>query len=136
MSATKYGNGNYGISDESGKGIYIQSLSMSATEEVVELPDHIGEVTGAVFYNSSATITGNGATMSSTGGGGGPNKTGQVLGGILDIASTAIYGDDTPVTKFYINSLDITDSNTDFQQGSFSAQGWAGVTASSGTEIT
>ena len=45
MAATKYGNGNYGISDESSKGLYIQGLSLSATEDVVELPNHIGEVT-------------------------------------------------------------------------------------------
>ena len=134
MAATKYGNGNYGISDESSKGLYIQGLSLSATEDVVELPNHIGEVTGAVMYNQNATISGNGATMSS--GAGSRNKTGQTLGGILDIASTAIYGTDTSVTKFYVNSVELTDSNTDFQQGNFTAQGWVGVTASSGTEIS
>ena len=130
MAATKYGNGGkYGITSESGKGLYIQSLSMSASEDVAELPDHIGEVTGAVFYNSSSTLTGSGASVAA-------NTQGQTLGGILDVASTAIFGTDTPVTKYYISSVELTDSNTDFQQGSFTAQGWAGVTASSGTEIT
>ena len=130
MAATKYGTGGkYGITNESSKGLYIQSLGLSATEQVVELPDHIGEVTGVVYYNSSATITGSGATVTA-------NTQGQTLGGILDVASTAIFGTDSPVTKFYIDSVDLTDSNTDFQQGSFTGQGWAGVTASSGTEIT
>ena len=128
MAATKFGNGNYGITDESSKGLYIQGLSLSATEDVVELPNHIGEVTGAVMYNQNATISGNGATFA-------PNAQGQTLGGILEIASTSIFGTDTACTKFYVNSVELTNSNTDFQQGSFTAQGWVGVTASSGTEI-
>ena len=127
MAATKYGNGNYGITNESSKGLYIQGLSLSATEDVVELPDHIGEVTGVVMYNQNATITGNGATTTA-------DTQGQTLGGILDVASASIFGTDTGVTKFYISSVELTDSNTDFQQGSFT--GWVGVTASSGTEIT
>jgi len=126
MAATKYGNGNYGITDESGKGIYIQSLTMSATKDVVELPNHIGEVTGAVFFNETATVTGNGATVAA-------DTQGQSLGGILDIASVSIYGTDTSVTKFYLNSVELSDANSDFQQGSFTAQGWLGVTASSAT---
>ena len=129
MAATKYRNGNYGITNESSKGLYIQGLSLSASEDVVELPDHIGEVTGAVFYNQNATITGNGATTTA-------DTQGQTLGGILDVASASIFGTDTGVTKFYISSVELTDSNTDFQQGSFTGQGWVGVTASSGTEIT
>ena len=126
MAATKYGNGNYGISDESSKGLYIQGLSLSATEDVVELPNHIGEVTGVVMYNQNATINGNGATTAA-------DTQGQTLGGVLDIASTSIFGTDTGVTKFYVNSVELTDSNTDFQQGNFSAQGWLGVTAASET---
>jgi len=126
MAATKYGNGNYGITDESGKGIYVQSLTMSATKDVVELPNHIGEVTGAVFFNETATVTGNGATVAA-------DTQGQSLGGILDIASVSIYGTDTSVTKFYLNSVELSDANSDFQQGSFTAQGWLGVTASSAT---
>ena len=129
MAATKYGNGNYGITNESSKGLYIQGLSLSASEDVAELPDQIGEVTGVVMYNQTATLTGNGATTTA-------DTQGQTLGGILDVASTSIFGTDTGVTKFYVSSVELTDSNTDFQQGSFTAQGWLGVTAASGTEIT
>ncbi len=130
MAATKYGTGGkYGISDESGKGLFIQSLSVSANEQVVEVANHIGETVGAVYYNSSATITGSGACYTA-------NTQGQTLGGILDVASTAIYGTDTPVSKFFVDSVDLTDSNTDFQQGSFTAQGWVGTNSASGTEIT
>ena len=129
MAATKYGNGNYGITNESSKGLYIQGLSLSASEDVAELPDHIGEVTGEVMYNQNATLTWNGATTTA-------DTQGQTLGGILDVASTSIFGTDTGVTKFYVSSVELTDSNTDFQQGSFTAQGWLGVTAASGTEIT
>ena len=129
MAATKYGNGNYGITNESSKGLYIQGLSLSASEDVVELPDHIGEVTGVVMYNQNATITGNGATTTA-------DTQGQTLGGILDVASASIFGTDTTVTKFYVSSVELTDSNTDFQQGSFTAQGWLGGTATSGTNIT
>ena len=129
MAATKYGNGNYGITNESSKGLYIQGLSLSASEDVVELPDHIGEVTGVVMYNQNATITGNGATFTA-------DTQGQTLGGVLDVASASIFGTDTAVTKFYVSSVELTDSNTDFQQGSFTAQGWLGVTAATGTQIT
>ncbi len=31
MAATKFGDGTYGISDESTKGLYIQALTMSAS---------------------------------------------------------------------------------------------------------
>ena len=130
MAATKYGSGGkYGITSEQGKGLFAQSIGMSANEQIAEVQDHIGETVGAVYYNSSSTITASGATV-------GANTQGQTLGGILDIASTAIFGTDTPVTKYYVDSVDLTDNNTDFQTGSFTAQGWAGVTASSGTEIT
>ena len=81
------------------------------------------------MYNQNATLTGNGATTTA-------DTQGQTLGGILDVASTSIFGTDTGVTKFYVSSVELTDSNTDFQQGSFTAQGWLGVTAASGTEIT
>lgn len=126
MAATKYGSGNYGISDESTKGIFIQSLTMAATKDVVELPDHIGEIKGAVFYNETATISGNGATVAA-------DTQGQALGGILDIVSVSIYGTDTAVSKFYVNSVELADTNNDFQQGSFTAQGWLGIVAASAT---
>ena len=126
MAATKYGNGNYGCTDESGKGIYVSSLTMAATKEVVEVPNHIGEVTGAVFFNEQSTINCNGATTAA-------NAFGQTLGGVMDIASTGIYGPESGVTKYYINSVELADTNNDFQQGSFTAQGWLGVTAASAT---
>ena len=129
MAATKYGSGGkYGITSEQAKGLFIQNFSMSANEQITELPNHIGETVGAVYYNSSSTITGSGACVAA-------NTQGQALGGILDVASTAIFGTDTPVTSYYVDSVDLTDSNTDFQQGSFTAQGWVGVTGT-GTEIT
>ena len=126
MAATKYGDGNYGIADESSKGIIIQSLTMAASKDVVELPDHIGEVTGAVFFNETATINGNGATTTR-------DAFGQTLGGVLDLASATIYGTETSVTKFYVNSVELADTNNDFQQGSFTAQGWEFVVAASAT---
>ena len=43
MAATKYGAGNYGISSELDKGLYIQGLSLSVSEDVTEMPDHLGE---------------------------------------------------------------------------------------------
>jgi hypothetical protein len=123
MAATKFGDGTYGISDESAKGLYIQSLTMSASVDVAELPNHEGEVTGASFYNESSTINGNGATVTA-------DTQGQSLAATLDIASTSIYGTDTSVATFYVNNVEITESNTDFQQGSFTAQGWIGVPGS------
>ena len=131
MAATKYGNGNYGIASEASKGLYAQSLSLSVSEDVTELPDHLGEITGIVMSNQNATLTGNGATTAS-------NDTGQTIGGILSINSTAIYGgaDTTGISKFYVESVEISNSNTDFQQGSFSARGFINITAASGSEVT
>ena len=131
MAATKYGNGSYGITSEANKGLYIQSLTLSVTEDVAELPDHLGETTGIVMYNQNATINGNGGVFAA-------NDTGQTIGGVLVINSTAIYGnaDTTGITKFYVDSLELSNSNTDFQQGSFSARGFINITAASGTEVT
>ncbi len=131
MAATKYGAGNYGISSELDKGLYIQGLSLSVSEDVTEMPDHLGEIQGIVMSNQQATISGNGATY-------GSNDTGQTTGGVLLINSTAIYGnsDVTGISKFYVESAEITNSNSDFQQGSFSARGFINITAASGTEIT
>ncbi len=131
MAATKYGNGNYGITSEASKGFYAQSLSLSVSEDVTECPDHLGETTGIIMSNQKGTISGNGATVSA-------NDTGQTIGGILSINSTALYGvaDTTGITKWYCESVEVSNSNTDFQQGSFSAVGFINVTAASGTEIT
>ena len=131
MAATKYGNGNYGISSEQTKGLYIQSLALSVSEDVTEMPNHLGEIEGIVMSNQNGTITGNGATYAA-------NDTGQLTGGVLLINSTAIYGnaDVTGISKWYVESAEVTNSNTDFQQGSFSARGFINITAASGTEIT
>ena len=131
MAATKYGAGNYGVSSELDKGLYIQSLSLSVTEDVAEMPAHLGEIPGIVMYNQSATLSGNGATYAA-------NDTGQTMGGVLLINSTAIYGnaDTTGISKFYVDSLEISNANTDFQQGSFTARGFINITAASGTEVT
>ena len=131
MAATKYGNGNYGISSEQTKGLYIQSLALSVSEDVTEMPNHLGEIEGIVMSNQNGTITGNGATYAA-------NDTGQLTGGVLLINSTALYGnsDVTGISKWYVESAEVTNSNTDFQQGSFSARGFINITAASGTEIT
>lgn len=131
MAATKYGNGNYGIASEESKGLYIQSLSLSVSEDVTEMPNHLGEIAGIVMSNQNGTLTGNGATYAA-------NDTGQTTGGILSINSTAIYGnaDVTGISKWYVESAEVSNSNTDFQQGSFSARGFINITAASGTEIT
>ena len=131
MAATKYGNGNYGISSEQSKGLYVQGMSFSVSEDVAEMPNHLGEVEGIVMYNQNATLSANGATYAA-------NDTGQTTGGFLSINSTAIYGnaDVTGISKFYVESAELSNSNTDFQQGSFSARGFINITAASGTEIT
>ena len=131
MAATKYGNGNYGISSEESKGLYIQSLALSVSEDVTEMPNHLGEIAGIVMSNQNGTVTGNGATYAA-------NDTGQLTGGVLLINSTALYGnsDVTGISKWYVESAEVTNSNTDFQQGSFSARGFINITAASGTEIT
>ena len=131
MAATKYGNGNYGIASEESKGLYIQSLALSVSEDVTEMPNHLGEIEGIVMSNQNGTTTGNGATYAA-------NDTGQLTGGVLLINSTALYGnsDVTGISKWYVESAEVTNSNTDFQQGSFSARGFINITAASGTEIT
>jgi len=131
MAATKYGSGQYGIKSESSKGIYIQSLSLSVSEDVAELATHLGEVEGIVMYNQNATITGNGATVTA-------NDTGQAMGGILSINSTSIYSvaDTTTVDQFFVESVEVSNSNTEYQQGSFTARGFIGISGASGSEVT
>lgn len=130
MAATRYGVGNYGIASEADKGLYIQALSLAVNEDVAEMPNHLGEIAGIVMHNQNATLSGNGATYAA-------NDTGQTMGGILVINSVAIYGnaDTTGISKFYIDSLEISNANTDFQQGSFTARGFINI-ATTGTEIT
>ena len=132
MAATKYGsNGAYGITSEESKGLFISSLSASVSEDVAECPDSLGEVANIVMYNQNGTISGDGAVFAA-------NDTGQTTGGVLLINSTAIYGnsDFTGISKWYVESSELTGSNTDFQQGSFSARGFINLTAASGTEVT
>lgn len=131
MAATKYGDGNYGITSEASKGLYAQSLSISVTETVTECPDHLGETVGIIMSNQGATISGAGATTAS-------NDTGQVIGGILSINSTAIYGvaDTTTVAQFFVESLEVSNSNSDFQQGSFTARGFVNISGVTGSEVT
>lgn len=129
MAATVYGSGTWGITSEAAKGLYIGSMAVDASEEEVYVPNHIGEDIGLSMFNQQATITGSGAVVTA-------DTTGQTLGGILDIASVAIFGTDTGITKFYVNSVNLTRANRDFETGSFTAVGRAGITAVSGTDVT
>lgn len=130
MAATKYGSGNYGLIDETTSGLYIADLSLDVSEDEVFMPNHIGEDIGLVLYNQQGTLTGSGATVTA-------NTVGETLGGILSaIANAAIFGTDTGITKWYINSSNLRGVNRDFQTGSWTATGRSGITAATGTEIS
>jgi len=130
MAATVYGNGNWGVADESSNGLYIADLSVDGSEEEAFVPDHIGEDTGLALFNQQATVTGNGATATA-------DTQGQTLGGVLSIASTALLGTDLWSTpKFYVNGISLGEQNRGFQTGGFTAVGRAGITAASGTEVS
>lgn len=124
MAASKHGNGNWGISDESGvsdANLYIQSLTAEVSEEEALLPNHEGEDVGVSLFNESCTINGDGFTVTN-------NDAGQTLGGLMTIASDSIYGTISTVATFWVNSMTLTNANKDFQQGSFVANGRPGIT--------
>jgi hypothetical protein len=128
MAATTFGSGTYGITSEAGtKGteahLYIGSLSLEASVEEAFLTNHEGEDVGVSLYNESATINADGYTVTA-------EEPGQDLATLMTIAGDAIYSLATSVATFYVNSVSVTRSNTDFQQGSFTATGRPGITVS------
>jgi len=131
MAATKFGLGNYGIKSEQDKGLFIESLAITVQMDTTELPNNLGDTVGTVHYNETATITGSGATVTA-------NDTGQTIGGILVINSTSLYGvaDTTSVDQYFVENVELTNSNTEFQVGNFTARGFGGISGASATNVT
>ena len=136
MAATVYGgNAQYGLSDEAtASGMYIQSLTLDASEEEVFVADHVGDDQVLAMFNNQATLTGTGVlTTAHTLGGTAAIAVGADLG---SIANAAIFGTESDVTVLYVTSVNLTSSNRDFQTGSFTAIGRAGITDTIATEVT
>ena len=126
MPASVYGGtAQYGLADEvSASGMYIQSLTLDASEEEVFVADHVGDDQVIGMFNSQATLTGTGV-LSTAHEFGGAITLGANLGAI---ANAAIFGTEYPGSVFYVTSINITSSNRDFQTGSFTGVSRAGIT--------
>ena len=121
MAATVFGGGSYGCGDESLKGLHVAEQSLDVQMEKAYAPDFAGEDVGKALYNERATYTSNGVTITE-------NTTGQTIAGALDVATTALFGTDTNVTWFHVEQIGLTNTNTDFQTGNFTAEGSVNIT--------
>ena len=119
MAQTTYGDGGFrGLASEASIGLYASSMSMNATEEIVEVLNHEGEVIGCSMGNEVCNISASGVTVAAGTGG-------QTLGSAMTaIGNSAIYGTDSNVTKFFIHSVSLERQNQAWETGSFEARGW------------
>ena len=121
MAATTYGTfGLYGVEDEALKGLYASSVTGSYSVDNATATNHEGEVIAASFFNESAELSVSGVTVTVA-------TTTQVLAAAIDIANTAIFGTDSGVTNFYVNSINIGRTDSEFETGDCTAMGWIGV---------
>lgn len=124
MAATVHGNfGKYGITDESAKGLYAASLSVSVTTEQAWVKNHQGEDIGVSVFNEAAEISAQGVTVNAA-------TTSQSIAGLLDIANTDIFGTDTSVSTFFVSGINLNRVNTDAETGDVTAMGRPGITVS------
>ena len=122
--ATIHGSGVYGLDDESSVGIYIGDLTLDATIEEVFLPNHVGDDIGVSFFNEGGTLNANGALVATETVG-----SGFTLGAeIPTIANAGIYANDSTVTDWYVNSINLRKENRGFESGSWTATGRPGIT--------
>ena len=131
MGASTFGNfGKYGITDESAKGLHAASLSIDISPQYeVEIPNHLNNVIGYVQGEDKATISLSGVTVNAA-------TTSQALAAVLDTANTDIYGTDTAVTVFLVNSLNLARTNAGVEEGTVGAVGWEGQDDATATAVT
>ena len=119
MAQTIFGDGGFrGLASEQSNGLFISSLSMNATEEIVEVLNHEGECIGISMGNETCNLSASGVTVTAA-------TQGQTLGAAMGtIANAAIYGTDTSVTNFFIHSVSLERQNQAWETGSFEARGY------------
>ena len=124
MAQTLFGDGGFrGLASESSIGLYASSMSMNATEDIVEVLSSQGEVIGISMGNETCNLSASGVTV--TGGTGG-----QTLGAAMTaIANSAIYSTDSNVTKFFVHSVSLERQNQAWETGSFEARGYLSALA-------
>lgn len=134
MSATIYGNGTYGCSDEvaSTMNLYVKSISMNTLSQQVWLQNHIGEDTGLSIYNKGADMDFQGFLSTA-------HDLGMSVGDAVQaaaIANAAIFQTSSGVTVFYVLEGNITKNNAGFQEGSLKMSGRNGLTDTSATTVS
>jgi len=125
MAQTSYGDGGFrGLADEeSDLGLYIASMSLATTEDIVEVLDHVGEVNGLSSGNETANISANGVTVTAA-------TLGVTIGSAMGtIANTAMKGI-TGVSDYLVHSATLERTNQGWETGSFEARGYINLTLS------
>tara|TARA_R110000824_G_scaffold288986_7_gene477468 strand:- start:302 stop:679 length:378 start_codon:yes stop_codon:yes gene_type:complete len=125
MAQTSYGDGGFrGLADEeSDLGLYIASMSLATTEDIVEVLDHVGEVNGLSSGNETANISANGVTVTAA-------TLGVTIGSAMGtIANTAMKGI-TGVSDYLVHSATLERTNQGWETGSFEARGYINLSLS------
>ena len=125
MAQTSYGDGGFrGLADEeSDLGLYIASMSLATTEDIVEVLDHVGEVNGLSSGNETANISANGVTVTAA-------TLGVTIGSAMGtIANTAMKGI-TGVSDYLVHSATLERTNQGWETGSFEARGYISLSLS------
>jgi len=125
MAQTAYGDGGFrGLADEeSDLGLYIASMSLATTEDIVEVLDHVGEVNGLSSGNETANISANGVTVTAA-------TLGVTIGSAMGtIANTAMKGI-TGVSDYLVHSATLERTNQGWETGSFEARGYINLSLS------
>jgi len=123
MAQTTYGDGGFrGLADEeTDLGIFIASMTLSTSEDIVEVLDHQGEVNGVSSGNETATCSANGVTVTAA-------TLGVTIGSAMGtIANTAMKGI-TGVSDFLVHSATLERTNQGWETGSFEARGYINLT--------
>ena len=133
MSATVFGGGTYGTADETGGiSIYTESVTCNISTEQALALDHIGEVVGLSIYNESAELSFAGVLSTA-------DTVSTSIGAALqaaDIANSDIFSNDTATTVFYATGIELTRNQANFQSGTMTTMGWAGLTDTSATTVS
>ncbi len=124
MAQTIYGSGGFrGLADENSAGLYVSSMSQEATEELVEVLDHAGEVIGLSMGNRQSNLDATGVTVTA-------GTQGQTLGSTMSaIANSALYATDYAASPvYYVHSVRLERQNQQWENGSFQARSFVGLT--------
>jgi hypothetical protein len=134
MSASVFGAGIYGTSNETATSIniYTATVTLNVTNNVIWGANHIGDETSLAIGNKGADLSFSGL-LSVT------DDLGVAVADALqaaDIANSGIFANATGVTVFYVINGSITRNNAGFQEGSLNTVGRDGLTDTTATTVT